>query len=227
MLIFIHKKELNMSDNYKVNGTGNKIIFINGGIEQENIPVKGLSIAINGNNNYIKIELPANFINSYIVIDGDNNRFSLKTTRHRTIRHTTFGLEGGSEISVGSGMSAYREINIVAKNGKNIHIGDECMFAREIMVRNNDGHIILDKETKEVINPPEDIFIGNNVWIGMRSMILKGSYIPNGSIIGAMSLVNKKFEEENSIIAGVPAKQIRSNVEWRREDFAMHMKQNS
>jgi acetyltransferase-like isoleucine patch superfamily enzyme len=98
------------------------------------------------------------------------------------------------------------------------------MFAREIMIRNNDGHIILDRETGEVLNKPEDIVIENNVWIGMRSVILKGSLVKSGSVIGAMSLVNKKFDEENILIAGVPAKKIRSNIEWRREDYAMYMK---
>ncbi len=209
---------------YKISGDNNRLIFIKDGQEYTDLDINGLSININGNNNEIRIELPANFINTSIVMDGDNNKFILKTTLHRNIRHTTFGLEGGSEIYVGSGMSSYRDINIVAKNGKNIHIGNECMFAREIMVRNNDGHIILDNVTKEIINAPEDIFIGDNVWIGMRSMILKGSYIPNGSIIGAMSLVNKKFEQENILIAGVPARQIRENVEWHREDYAKYMK---
>ncbi len=209
---------------YKSNGSDNKIIFIKDGQEYSDLDINGLSININGNNNEIKIELPANFINTSIVMDGDNNKFTLKTTLHRNIRHTTFGLEGGSEIYVGSGMSSYRDINIVAKNGKNIHIGNECMFAREIMVRNNDGHIILDKETGELLNAPGDIFIGDNVWVGMRSMVLKGAYVPNGSVIGAMSLVNKKFDQENILIAGVPARQIRSNIEWRREDFAKYMK---
>lgn len=209
---------------YKISGDNNRLIFIKDGQEYTDLDINGLSININGNNNEIRIELPANFISTSIVMDGDNNKFILKTTLHRNIRHTTFGLEGGSEIYVGSGMSSYRDINIVAKNGKNIHIGNECMFAREIMVRNNDGHIILDNVTKEIINAPEDIFIGDNVWIGMRSMILKGSYIPNGSIIGAMSLVNKKFEQENILIAGVPARQIRENVEWHREDYAKYMK---
>ena len=171
---------------YKISGDNNRLIFIKDGQEYTDLDINGLSININGNNNEIRIELPANFINTSIVMDGDNNKFILKTTLHRNIRHTTFGLEGGSEIYVGSGMSSYRDINIVAKNGKNIHIGNECMFVREIMVRNNDGHIILDNVTKEIINAPEDIFIGDNVWIGMRSMILKGSHIPNGSIIGAM-----------------------------------------
>ena len=204
----------------KITGVGNKIVFLENGIKVDK-ELSGLNITINGNNNYIEIELPSKFVSSAIVMDGDNNKFILKATKHRTIRHTTFGLEGGSQISIGSGLSAYRDINIVAKNGKNITIGNECMFAREIMVRNNDGHVIIDKNTKEVINPPEDIVIGDNVWVGMRVMILKGSVISNGSVVGAMSLVNKKFEDENTLIAGVPANIVRSDIEWRREDYAM------
>ncbi|MBQ8668401.1 acyltransferase, partial [bacterium] len=61
-------------------------------------------------------------------------------------------------------------------------------------------------------------------WVGMRVMILKGAVIPKGSVVGAMSMVNKKFEEENILIAGTPAEKIRSDIEWRREDYAMYMK---
>lgn len=208
---------------YKINGFGNEVVFIQNGKPCHDLVVNGLSITINGNNNKVTIELPVNLVNVSVVMDGNDNIFSLKTTKHRTIRHTTFGMEGGSEISVGSGISAYRDINIVAKNGKNISIGDECMFAREIMVRNNDGHIILDRNTKELLNPPEDIVIGDNVWVGMRVMILKGSVIPKGSVVGAMSMVNKKFDEENILIAGSPAKKVRSDIEWHREDYAKYI----
>lgn len=211
----------------KIDGIGNEIVILENGGKRVEKDISGLNITITGNNNYVEIELPSKFVSSAVVLEGDNNRFILKSTKHRVIRHTTFGVEGGSQISVGSGLSAYRDINIVAKNGKNITIGDECMFAREIMIRNNDGHIILDRTTGEVINPPEDIVIGDNVWVGMRVMILKGAVIPKGSVVGAMSMVNKKFEEENILIAGTPAEKIRSDIEWRREDYAMYMKNQS
>ena len=55
-------------------------------------------------------------------------------------------------------------------------------------------------------------------------MILKGSEIPSGSVVGAMSMVNKKFEEENILIAGAPAEKIRSDIEWCREDYAKYLK---
>ncbi len=212
---------------YRPEPGGNQINYYKDGFLCVNVEMKGLNIKFNGDDNVVNIELPANFSNCAIVMDGNNNTFNLKSTKHRTIRNTTFGLEGGSTINVGSGLSVYRDTNIVAKNGKTITIGDECMFAREIMIRNNDGHVILDKKTGELLNPPEDIIIGNHVWIGMRVMIFKGAVIPDGSVVGAGSLVNKKFEEENILIAGSPAKKIRSDIEWRREDFAKYMDNNT
>lgn len=217
---------MQLNPKFKLNGINNEIVFIKDNQIVDGSEIKGLSITITGDNNKVTIELPSNFINVAIVMDGNNNEFYLKPTKHRTIRHTTFGMEGGSKISVGSGLSVYRDVHIVAKNGKNISIGDECMFAREIMIRNNDGHIILDRKTGELLNPPEDIVIGNNVWLGMRVLIFKGSVVPDGSVVGAGSLVNKKFEEENILIAGSPAKKIRSDIEWRREDFAKYVKSN-
>ena len=48
---------------------------------------------------------------------------------------------------------------------------------------------------------------------------MKGSSIPDGTIIAAGSIVAKKFgdNDANSIIGGVPAKIIKSNVTWHRE----------
>lgn len=218
---------MELNPKFKINGNGNEIVFLKDNQVVDGSNVKGLSITITGNNNKVTIELPSNFINVAVVMDGDNNEFYLKTSRHRTIRHTTFGVEGGSKIKVGAGLSVYRDVHIVAKNGKTITIGDECMFAREIMIRNNDGHVILDKNTGELLNPPEDIIIGNHVWIGMRVMIFKGAIVSDGSVVGAGSLVNKKFDEENILIAGSPAKKIRSDIEWRREDFAKYMDNNA
>ena len=216
-----------MTDNVNIKGDGNKVILIKDGQEIPYEPVKGLSITITGNNNIIRIELPSKFINTAIVMTGDNNYFSVKPTRHRFIRHTTFGMENGGIITVGGGISVYRNMNVVAKSSKRVDIGDECMFARDIIIRNNDGHTITDTLTGEIINAPEDIKIHDKVWVGTRVMILKGAEVQDGSVIGAMALVNKKFDEKNILIAGVPAKKIRSNICWDRADFDAYVEKNS
>lgn len=209
-----------------ISGNNNEIVLIKDGKEIPYEPIKGLSINVTGNSNKIVIELPSKFINTSIIMNGDNNYFSIKPTRHRFIRHTSFGMENGGIITLGGGISVYRNLNVVAKSGKRVDIGDECMFARDIIIRNNDGHTITDTITGEILNAPEDIKIHDKVWVGTRCMILKGSEISEGSIVGAMALVNKKFSEPNILIAGVPAKKIRENVAWDRADFDSYVNNN-
>lgn len=60
------------------------------------------------------------------------------------------------------------------------------------------------------------VVIGNNVFIGMHSIILKGTTIGNNVIIGAGSVVNGKVES-NSVYAGVPAKRIMSLEDYYRK----------
>ncbi len=50
--------------------------------------------------------------------------------------------------------------------------------------------------------------IGSDVWIGVNSVIMQGVKVGDGAVIGANSVVTKDVEEY-SIVAGVPAKQLR------------------
>jgi chloramphenicol O-acetyltransferase type B len=47
--------------------------------------------------------------------------------------------------------------------------------------------------------------IGNDVFIGANAVVLPGTIVGDGAIIGACSLVNKNVEPY-SIVGGVPAK---------------------
>ena len=55
----------------------------------------------------------------------------------------------------------------------------------------------------------EPVVIGNNVWIGENVVILSGSRIGDGCIIGANSLIPGKAFSEPCILAGSPAKIIK------------------
>lgn len=53
----------------------------------------------------------------------------------------------------------------------------------------------------------KDIVIGNDVWIGVGSTILRGTHIGDGAVVGAMALVNKNIPPYG-IAVGVPARVI-------------------
>jgi hypothetical protein len=69
--------------------------------------------------------------------------------------------------------------------------------------------------------------IGNNVYIGKETCILKGTQIGNNVIIGAKSLVNKDIPSD-CVAAGVPAKKIMDlddYFEKRKNEYAEEAKE--
>jgi len=58
--------------------------------------------------------------------------------------------------------------------------------------------------------PGNDVVIGISCWIGMNSILLPGVHLGPHTIVGAGSVVTKSFAEGNVIIAGNPAKIIKS-----------------
>ena len=54
----------------------------------------------------------------------------------------------------------------------------------------------------------KEVSIGDDVWIGMRSIIMPGVRIGNGVVIGAGAVVTKNVPDF-AIVGGVPARIIR------------------
>ena len=98
-----------------------------------------------------------------------------------------------------------------------LKIGEDCMLSSEIMIRTHDEHHIFDWGTHQRINIPKDIVIGNQVWVGYRVLLLAGAHIGAGSVVGAGAVTSSDFGE-HVLVAGCPAKAIRENVCWSRDD---------
>lgn len=155
--------------------------------------INNLNIDIVGDNNDIVIEEDVVVKGLLgLKIEGNNCKILIN-------KNTTFE---GSEIDL-------------AEDNVNVLIGEDCMFARETLLLASDFHSIFDLKTGQRTNSAKNIILGNHTWIATRSIILKGTIVGNNSIIGAGSVVHGKFDN-NSIISGNPAKQIRKNVVWAR-----------
>ena len=55
--------------------------------------------------------------------------------------------------------------------------------------------------------------IGNKVWIATNAIILPGVTVGDGAIVAAGSVVTRDVPEK-CMVAGVPARVIKENVEW-------------
>jgi acetyltransferase-like isoleucine patch superfamily enzyme len=76
----------------------------------------------------------------------------------------------------------------------------------------NVGFITSNHDPKNLNTHKEgkEIRIGKNCWIGMNVILLPGTTLGNNTVVGAGSVVTKSYIEGNVIIAGNPAKIIRS-----------------
>lgn len=118
----------------------------------------------------------------------------------------------GENVHVNASVFQPTHINAFG-NDRTIIIGDNCLIYNNVEIHTTDYHKIYDRNGNR-INEDKDVTIGNNVWIGLGATILKGSVIPDGTILGAKTLVAGTIEEKNCIAVGSPSKIIRTNCYW-------------
>ncbi len=203
---------------YKINGENNQIFVIKNGEKHLLTPnegIIGLDIVINGNNNSITIGAPNSFTDTLINIKGNNCNFSCGSSDVR-YHEAVFLLQNSNFIKIGKNVLCSPGFRCYAKEKQNsgITIGDDCFFAVNTLIRNGDGHTLFDQATGEILNEPEEVVLGNHIWVTSNCIILKGSRIADNCVVAAGSLINKKFDESGCILAGTPAKIIRRGINW-------------
>ena len=97
-----------------------------------------------------------------------------------------------------------------------ITLGDNVHVTKGVEFLNHDGAtLILRKDTPDLeITKP--IVIGSDVYIGVNSIILPGVTIGNRCVVGAGSVVSRSVPE-NSVVAGVPARVIKTVDEYEEK----------
>lgn len=91
--------------------------------------------------------------------------------------------------------------------GNNVHITGECQFLT------HDGSTLILRKDIPDLELTAPIEIGNDVFIGFRTIILPGVKIGNRCIIGAGSIVNKSIPD-NCVAVGNPCRVIKSTDEF-------------
>lgn len=123
-----------------------------------------------------------------------------------------FAMHGHSSIMVHDG--AVLEIgNNTYLNGGSIEcshyisIGNDCAIADGVRIMDNSCHTAPSSAGGGITK------IGNKVWIATGAMILPGTTIGDGAIVAAGAVVTKDVPER-CMVAGVPAKKVKENVDW-------------
>jgi len=93
----------------------------------------------------------------------------------------------------------------------NVKIGNHVMIGRESILLGK-MHEFIDITIPMEQNPPNETkptIIEDDVWIGLRVIVMPGVRIRRGTIVGAAAVITKDTEEYG-IYAGLPAKKIKS-----------------
>lgn len=167
-------------------------------------------IVFKGENNILYLEKGVKLKKCNLKFNGDNAVIYLAKSNHEYI--LDIAIFSNSVFYMGENSYMRKKVYGILSEQKNIIIGNDALFSMDIWFRNADPHIMYDCESKQRINPTKSIFIGDHVWLGQHSLILKDTHIGSGAIVGGMSVVAGKKIPSNTCWGGNPAKQIKENV---------------
>lgn len=167
-------------------------------------------VSISGKNNSISIGKDCYLSNTEIFVTGDNNQIVIED-KVRFYGPCQIKLQGNATLIIREN-AGIRGVEFTVIDGK-VEIGKLCMFSYNIVVRNTDSHKVIDAETGVITNPSRDVVLGEHVWVCQNSSILKGCKIGDNSIV-AFGAVATKGCEAGSILAGNPAKVVKTGITW-------------
>lgn len=129
------------------------------------------------------------------------------------------------DVRIGRHSYYGRGCSFIAREGGFIEIGNFCSIAEFVTITNANHNyktvttfpLSLMLKTKDISKIKRDrvvdnVIIGSDVWIGTKTIILKGVEIGHGAVIGAGSVVTKSIPPF-AIASGVPAKVVKYRFE--------------
>ena len=125
---------------------------------------------------------------------------------------TTLRCDKNAVIELGKNFYCNKNCHI--RSAERIKIGDECSLGWNVQINTDDGHSIL--HDGKLVNRIGSIDIDNHVWVTSNTIITKNVKIAEGCIVAQGAVVSKSIMESKSLVGGVPAKIIRTCVEWEK-----------
>jgi len=193
----------------QIRGRGNSLHAV--GVKCTNV-----SLDIVGNDNQIRIGEGSALYNVTFRIRGNGHRIEIGKNCRMSRGGSIWFEDHDGVLQIGQNTTMVEVAIAVTEPGSKVIVGEECMFANDIDIRTGDSHSIIDATTGERQNFAEDVMIGNHVWIASHVIILKGVTIGDHSIVATGSVVTKSCVA-GVIVAGNPARVIKTGVSWKRE----------
>lgn len=174
--------------------------------------LKNSEIKYEGKNNILYCESGVTLSGSTLNFVADNSVIYLRRSRHEY--KLDVSVNNDTIFFMGKNIYINQRMVVILSEQKHCFIGDNCIVSWGVCIRNSDPHLIYDCETKRRKNPTKSVCIGDHVWLGQNCLILKGTEIDSGSIIGANAVVAGKKIPSNTSWVGNPARQVAENIFW-------------
>lgn len=117
-------------------------------------------------------------------------------------------------VKMGKNVHIYgNPVNMLSTEPWCINLGDNVHITKEVLFVTHDGGTLLFRDKFPKLEYTAPITIKNNVYIGVRSIIMPGVTIGNNCVIAAGSVVSKDIPD-NSVVGGVPARFIKSTESY-------------
>lgn len=163
-------------------------------------PEEGQARIFIGNNLHGRLRAALRCDGSTVYI-GDNCSFNDLTIRSRQAGDL---VACGSDVAV-TGPGTWISGLEAAPGRPALVVGDCCLLAADITLRNSDGHPVLDRDSGDITNAPaRGILIEPHAWLGERSAVLKDVTIGAFARVGFGSVVTRDLPRY-AIAQGVPA----------------------
>ena len=116
-------------------------------------------------------------------------------------------VSGVGEIHIGDRSTVGHNSVLVSR--ERIEIGNDCMLAAFCYVLDVDHEFADTKTTiREQGLRIKPVIIGNDVWVGAGTIILRGVTIGDGAVVAANSVVTKDVSP-HAVVGGIPAKVVK------------------
>lgn len=179
----------------------------------------GANITFDGDNNYIELHEPLDKLSLFAKLKSNTDIIihSSKNDVKLCIDECLDSVRK-NRLIVGPNFWSTGLVFVEVKDGVDVIIGKDCLFSWGIVLRTTDHHTIVQKGTHKIINDNKNIIIGDHVWIGSDVKVLKGAVLSDNSVVGTQSIVTGRFDEQNVVIAGIPARIIKRDIDWDVRD---------
>lgn len=152
--------------------------------------MKNSTMNFKGEDNILYCEDGVTLVNSKLIFNGSGSVIYLRKNYFEYILNVT--VNNSCTFYMRKDNYINGTLNVVVSEHTNVFIGNNGLFSFGIWLRTADPHLIYDCKNGKRLNYSKSIYLGDHIWVGQSAMILKGTSVESGSIIGAMSLVSGK-----------------------------------